>query len=122
MFTLFPLNTSLFELVRYAGTQDAAQCFCGDTPGVQAPETNCNSTCAGDNTQICGGEWRNSVYEVAPPTPAPTFPEYVGCFEDGEDRILDIGYTGSYDMTNQECVSYCASLSPPTKYPLKYGS
>jgi len=49
---------------KYAGAQDGDQCFCGNTPGTQAPETDCNIACAGDSTQICGGAWRNSVYQA----------------------------------------------------------
>jgi len=46
----------------YAGLQDGDQCFCGSNPGTLAPGTDCNTPCAGDSTQTCGGAWRNSVY------------------------------------------------------------
>jgi len=50
----------------YAGVQDGNQCFCGDTYGKygSAGPNACSMACQGDNTQICGGAWLNSVYKV----------------------------------------------------------
>jgi len=46
----------------------SSQCFCGDTYGKHGPglESSCSMKCLGDNTQICGGFGRNSVYEIVP--------------------------------------------------------
>ncbi len=41
-------------------------CFCGDSYGKygKASESDCSIPCAANATQICGGEWRNSVYAI----------------------------------------------------------
>lgn len=43
------------------------QCFCGDSYGKygQANSRDCDVACPGNSTQMCGGGWRNSVFEVA---------------------------------------------------------
>ena len=40
------------------------ECFCGNTYGQygEANEDDCYLKCAGNSTQICGGDWRNSVH------------------------------------------------------------
>ena len=50
---------------RYAGLQYEAECYCGnsgyDRYGVG---DGCNHPCTGNSDQICGGDWRNSVYLI----------------------------------------------------------
>jgi len=48
--------------------QIRSYCGCGDAYGSQGtrPEADCNMPCSGDSTQICGGGWTNSVYEIVP--------------------------------------------------------
>jgi len=50
----------------YFGVQDSIYCFCGSTYGKYGSdsETNCNMTCGGNSTEICGGPYHNSVYSV----------------------------------------------------------
>ncbi|XP_063410476.1 complement factor H-like [Mytilus trossulus] len=53
---------------RYLGLQYSFECFCGDSLGNSSVynETNdseCNRKCQGNASQICGGDWRNSVYQ-----------------------------------------------------------
>ncbi|XP_072036874.1 MAM and LDL-receptor class A domain-containing protein 1-like [Amphiura filiformis] len=61
---------------RYAGTQYYHECFCG-SDGVsydrygQAPEAHCNRPCRGDRSQMCGGSWRMSVYDLWVTTATP---------------------------------------------------
>ncbi|XP_078608665.1 uncharacterized protein LOC144880404 [Branchiostoma floridae x Branchiostoma japonicum] len=48
----------------YAGMQNGVECFCGeeyDRHG-RAMESECDVPCGGNNDQICGGFYRNSVY------------------------------------------------------------
>lgn len=54
------------EGYRYAGVQWASYCFCGAQYGRygRAPEDQCNTPCGGDSTEICGGTWRNSVFDT----------------------------------------------------------
>ncbi len=47
---------------KYAGTQYASECYCGNTYGGQGASSNCTMACAGNGGQICGGPWANSVY------------------------------------------------------------
>jgi hypothetical protein len=49
----------------YAGTQNTAQCFCGNTYGRSGTANNCDRPCEGNADQICGGRWANSVYDLA---------------------------------------------------------
>lgn len=44
------------------------QCYCGDNrlnPEDKRPEIECGSLCKGNKTFICGGSWRNSVYNTS---------------------------------------------------------
>ena len=63
---------------KFAGLQDGSQCFCGDAYGRYGSAVGaCNTPCAGDPSQSCGGTNANHVYEFvttqvndAPPTPS----------------------------------------------------
>ena len=49
----------------FAGVQFFDECLCGNTlPPVEKPESECNTPCKGDISQMCGGRLRNSVYET----------------------------------------------------------
>ena len=49
----------------YAGVQFHDQCWCGNSlPPVMRPDTECNAPCKGDNSKMCGGGCRNSVYKL----------------------------------------------------------
>ena len=50
----------------YAGVQDGGECFCGNSYGKygEVPQTECNLACQSDDSETCGGQWRNSVYET----------------------------------------------------------
>ena len=56
----------LFAAYKYAGVQNGDQCFCGDTYGkyTKKPDSECNKTCRGESTQMCGGRWRNAIYST----------------------------------------------------------
>jgi choice-of-anchor C domain-containing protein len=47
---------------KYAGVQYSSYCFCGNSYGKYGVANNCNMKCSGDQNQICGGTWANSVY------------------------------------------------------------
>ena len=44
----------------------SSQCFCGNTYGAygQAPDSECDANCMGNNLEICGGTWRYSLYSI----------------------------------------------------------
>ena len=48
-----------------AGAENGGQCFCGNSLGSSAKvaSSDCNSPCAGDSSQKCGGPARLSVYK-----------------------------------------------------------
>jgi hypothetical protein len=49
----------------YAGLQDAGQCFAGNTLGYSAlPQSSCWSPCSANSSEMCGGGWANSVFNV----------------------------------------------------------
>lgn len=55
---------------KFAGLEFGNECFCGnDIPIVSAPMRECHLKCAGDETEICGGFWRLSVYSIPPKPP-----------------------------------------------------
>ncbi|XP_039290436.1 WSC domain-containing protein ARB_07867 [Nilaparvata lugens] len=50
---------------QYSGLQYRYQCFCEDRKPPNASlvgDNNCLYPCSGDSSQICGGDWRYSVY------------------------------------------------------------
>jgi hypothetical protein len=51
---------------RYAATQFASQCYCGNSAGRygRAAAVVCNMPCAGNAAKKCGGIWANSVYDL----------------------------------------------------------
>ncbi|HHL33605.1 MAG TPA: hypothetical protein ENJ30_04505, partial [Desulfobulbaceae bacterium] len=49
---------------QYAGLQYSSYCFCGDSYGKSGEANNCNMPCAGNKSEICGGDWANSLYRV----------------------------------------------------------
>ncbi|KAI4865776.1 glyoxal oxidase N-terminus-domain-containing protein [Hypoxylon rubiginosum] len=120
----------------YFGVEYARECYCGnkfETGSVQAPATDCNMLCAGDQTEYCGSGNRLSVYikngtEVAttssasgiaaptsssPGTPAVTgFPDgwtNQGCWQDGPNGRIMPTYQAPDDpeLTPQKCAQVC---------------
>lgn len=62
------ISTCQEQGYKIAGTQYGEQCFCGNSYGKfnRASDADCSAKCAGDDSQYCGGGWRNSVYRVSP--------------------------------------------------------
>ena len=53
-----------------SGAENGGQCFCGNSLGsaAKAASSDCNSACAGDSSQKCGGPARLSVYKKSSST------------------------------------------------------
>jgi hypothetical protein len=59
---------ALCEGYNFAGAQWNGECWCGDTLGYQVrPDSECDTACNGDPTQMCGGGWHNSIYALGDP-------------------------------------------------------
>ncbi|QRW03063.1 glyoxal oxidase [Ceratobasidium sp. AG-Ba] len=55
-----------------AGVENGSECYCGNTINQALPtkDADCKKTCAGDDSQYCGGGWRLMVYIKVPDTPS----------------------------------------------------
>ncbi|XP_063446959.1 xylosyltransferase oxt-like [Mytilus trossulus] len=55
---------------KYFATEYGSQCFCGNGEKLNSSQypykkkTDCNMACIGNAKQICGGNWRASVYRI----------------------------------------------------------
>ncbi|KAH7094455.1 hypothetical protein FB567DRAFT_4112 [Paraphoma chrysanthemicola] len=118
-----------------AGTEYSGECYCDNqlrNSGGPAPdgETQCNMACNGDQTEICGGPNRLSLFTyytggqatltltssgAATPTPpsATGLPKdfaYKGCYVDGAAfRIMNFQQPDDQTMTIASCASRCAA-------------
>ena len=109
-----------------AGMEYSAQCFCGNYMlnggALASADSQCGMTCAGNNTQACGGPDRMSVWSnitfqsYAPPKPQTTgLPgnfQYQGCLTDTpQPRILpyevqDFQTNLSVPLCLQRCMDF----------------
>uniref|UniRef100_A0A1I8JG41 WSC domain-containing protein n=3 Tax=Macrostomum lignano TaxID=282301 RepID=A0A1I8JG41_9PLAT len=71
----------------YFGLQYARACYCSWDFGSVGPakESDCNITCNGNSSQICGGFWRNSVFAL-------TYPKR-SCFKQSQMPNLNVSST-----------------------------
>uniref|UniRef100_A0A1I8HX25 WSC domain-containing protein n=1 Tax=Macrostomum lignano TaxID=282301 RepID=A0A1I8HX25_9PLAT len=71
----------------YFGLQGQKQCFCGWSYGRhgKSNETDCNRPCLGNSSQMCGGNWRNSVFSL-------TYPK-MSCFKQSKMPNLTVSST-----------------------------
>jgi hypothetical protein len=91
--------------LRYAGLQFHTQCYGGSTVGYEkaASEASCDTKCAGNQGQTCGGSWFNSIYDTGV-RPAQLSYRYVGCRQDNERRYLPTAISGANE-TIESCVN-----------------
>lgn len=100
------------------GLEYSRSCFCGNnmTSGAVAT-TGCNTACAGNSSESCGGSWKLNIYTYGSPTSMPVAPtpvasmgSYVpvGCWSDNAaHRVLtEASFTDS-NMTAAKCHSVC---------------
>lgn len=100
---------------KYAGVENYGECFCGTSiHGDKLPESDCATPCTGDESVICCGIDRISVYQD------PTFPvvnnsfiddfQYLGCFSEGTSGQALAWRQDQLDasgLTTQECLFAC---------------
>jgi sulfur relay (sulfurtransferase) complex TusBCD TusD component (DsrE family) len=99
--------------LRYAGLQWYGACFAGNTLRYgPANASECNTPCDANSNEMCGGSYRNSVYDtgvVAPPAvPANA---YRGCFTDDWSRALPVQL-----MPNGATVESCVAAARAAGY------
>ncbi|XP_013393429.1 uncharacterized protein LOC106161105 isoform X2 [Lingula anatina] len=103
---------------RYFGLQDGEECRCGNSYGYYgkaSSESECDHSCAGNSSQICGGNWRNGVYEIKPKyanavfIKATAYTEYKGCYKDQYPRDIpsDDKLEDTSGMDIQKCLYHC---------------
>jgi hypothetical protein len=105
----------------YFGLQSSSHCFCGNSYGSlgRVLDDECHAPCAGEMQDMCGGSWRNAVYEI---TAAPRLDtvatglsfSYVGCFIDGEES-RDLSHR-KFNMGAQATAAACADLCGGSAY------
>ncbi|XP_077991684.1 uncharacterized protein LOC144445917 [Glandiceps talaboti] len=99
----------------YAGLQHHEECFCGvayDKYG-EINEAECSTACNGNSSQMCGGNWRMSVYRIHVHMPDLPLYKYVGCFIDGGDRALSWYSDNSPVQSVEWCILKCSEVGAP---------
>ncbi|CAN0432766.1 unnamed protein product, partial [Ectocarpus fasciculatus] len=97
----------------YFSTQYGRECWCGpDGTDYEkhGESTGCTYECPGNPDETCGGFYAASVYAYSTVEPTTTF-SYVGCFQDDQDRIMELALTDSSSMTTEMCELACAGSS-----------
>ncbi|EXJ87032.1 hypothetical protein A1O3_03989 [Capronia epimyces CBS 606.96] len=101
-----------------AGLEYGRECYCASAlgPNTLLNATGCTMACAGDNTQVCGGRSRLSVYNntaLSAPAAKQTIGQfaYQGCYTDpsAAQRALQGYSTSSSSMTQDLCVQTCSA-------------
>jgi hypothetical protein len=106
------------------GCEWGRECWCGQEiarTALGAPEQDCNLPCGGDNSTMCGGDERISLFKataVEMPQYGVTEPEgfeYVGCFtDDVANRSLDgPALFDAANMTVDLCAQHCVKGGYP---------
>eukprot|EP01064_Diplonema_japonicum_P038083 TRINITY_DN9118_c6_g1_i1.p1 TRINITY_DN9118_c6_g1~~TRINITY_DN9118_c6_g1_i1.p1 ORF type:complete len:322 (+),score=51.10 TRINITY_DN9118_c6_g1_i1:69-968(+) len=118
------LNVCHFNGYHYAGLQDGAECWCGQslTGSKRTHTSECNHHCTGDEAAYCGAPFMNSVYSLDMPLPVLSS-TFKGCFSDniGGPYVMPVKAYDNSDNTISECVSVCGFNG--YKYAgLEYGS
>jgi len=99
---------------RYAGLQDAQNCFCDNFPirgfGEKRPDSECNLPCKGESSKMCGAPWHQDIYDLTPNEPEPKEIK-IGCYKDDGTRFLQglpaPHYIQTNDMTPEKCFAHC---------------
>ncbi|KAI1169114.1 hypothetical protein F5B18DRAFT_9053 [Nemania serpens] len=131
---IFPSDSMTLELCAsncdgftYFATEYGRECYCGQSIDARSNVTDdvdCNMSCAGDETEYCGGSDRLEMYRLinpptststmptptVTPTHAPTVSSYAfqGCWTEGEDgvRALDAKAVAG-NVSVESCADFC---------------
>lgn len=114
-----------------AGVEYGTQCFCGKSLGYlaqQVIETSCSLACAGNSSEICGGNNRLSLFSNGSPAQqsAPETPDsvgdftYISCYTEATSgHALSSKSTSSSSMSLEYCASFCSGYQ---YFGTEYGS
>ncbi|KAF5367856.1 hypothetical protein D9757_013694 [Collybiopsis confluens] len=99
----------------YAGVEFAKECYCDSTiqlPSVAVPLSDCNSPCAGNASEICGGAESILIYTNGKPSPVIVQEveqwAYAGCFTDNvAARVLSTGIAIPAGVKAETCTATC---------------
>lgn len=99
------------------------ECYCGNTirdGSYQVPDTDCGMTCGGNNTKVCGDNYRLSLYTWDGGSASPSSEyDYLGCYTDSTPRVLPNRY-GDSQMTIEKCADW-AKTNGYQIFGLEYG-
>ncbi|KAE9409012.1 WSC-domain-containing protein [Gymnopus androsaceus JB14] len=97
----------------YAGVEFATQCYCDSTiqiPGAPSPLGDCNTPCAGNASEFCGGGGEILIYTNGEPGPVIVQEvgqwSYEGCFTILE-RVLSEVIDVPAGVTAETCTAGC---------------
>lgn len=100
---------------KYAGVEFYGECYWSNTLATsQIADSSCNTACAGDATELCGGGnaidvYQNSAYQPPVPTVVPSSGTFnsIGCYSDStSSRALSGGsYIDNTGLTVAECIT-----------------
>ncbi|KAL0929910.1 WSC domain-containing protein-like protein 5 [Colletotrichum truncatum] len=111
------------------GLEYYTECYCGHglaTGAVSAPATDCKFACAGNQNQLCGGDWRLNVYEfdkagaasttsptaTSSPSAGPVTFTSEGCYTEARGvRALSNASYFNNAMTVELCASVCSNYA-----------
>ncbi|KAJ4267545.1 hypothetical protein NW762_003652 [Fusarium torreyae] len=103
----------------YFGTENGRECYCGNQlnfGSYQAPnQKDCSATCAGDNTEYCGGTLRLQLYKAGGKSSTPSvdqgnrnFTSYSCVQEPLLGRLLpNLVASDAGSMTVDTCLEKC---------------
>jgi glucan endo-1,3-alpha-glucosidase len=109
----------------YAGVEYGMQCYCGNTYDTTKAisSSSCNMACAGDSSNICGGNYAINIYQVkasgttsssssttaSATSSASASATSLGCYTDSSTRLLNGVAVDSSSLTPSQCQTYCAN-------------
>ncbi|KAF5541770.1 glycoside hydrolase [Fusarium mexicanum] len=95
----------------FSATEYGNQCYCGNninSPGASTQSCQCDSKCAGNSSQTCGGTWAMSVVKISNPSSIAQYfaiTDDLGCYTDSTQRTLTGFSKTSSNATRQGCAN-----------------
>ncbi|KAF2842163.1 WSC-domain-containing protein [Patellaria atrata CBS 101060] len=101
---------------KYFGVEYKNECYCGNTiyqsatyvPGDDPDSTGCNAICAGNQTQYCGGGWKQNIYQLKS-----TLPSTSSSISSASSTLSSSSFSSSLGSSSITTPSLSSSI-PPT--------